>query len=33
MELICWCKIGIYMKKKEKIDTLDFLYKQCKRHH
>jgi len=28
-----WMIIGNYVKNKDKIDVLDFLYKQCKSHH
>lgn len=28
-----WLMIGEYVKNKDKIDMLDFLYKQCKMHH
>jgi hypothetical protein len=28
-----WMSIGKYVKNKDKIDILDFLYKQCKLHH
>jgi|LauGreSuBDMM15SN_2_FD.fasta_scaffold941526_2 hypothetical protein len=33
IDLIYWMNIGEYVKKKDKIDMLDFLYKQCKMHH
>ena len=33
INLYYWMTIGKYVKNKDKIDTLDFLYKQCKRHH
>ena len=32
-ELSYWIKIGNYINKTEKLDRLDFLYKQCKLHH
>ena len=28
-----WMNLGKYVKNKDKIDMLDFLYKQCKLHH
>ena len=28
-----WMILGKYIKNKDKIDALDFLYKQCKIHH
>jgi hypothetical protein len=28
-----WMNLGNYIKNKDKIDALDFLYKQCKMHH
>ena len=28
-----WMNIGNYIKNKDKLDMLDFLYKQCKTHH
>jgi len=28
-----WMKIGNYINKRDKLDHLDFLYKQCKLHH
>ena len=33
IDLIYWMNIGEYVKNKDKIDMLDFLYKQCKKHH
>ena len=33
MGLTYWMNIGEYIKKKDKIDMLDFLYKQCKKYH
>jgi hypothetical protein len=33
MDLDYWITIGNYVKNKDKIDMLDFLYKQCKTHH
>ena len=33
MELINWKSIGKYVKNKERIDILHFLYNQCKMHH
>lgn len=33
INLIYWTNIGEYIKKKDKIDMLDFLYNQCKKHH
>ena len=33
MEINYWIILGEYIKKIEKIDTLHFLYKQCKLHH
>jgi hypothetical protein len=32
-ELLYWLKIGNYINKTDKLDRLDFLYKQCKVHH
>ena len=32
-ELLYWIKIGNYINKTDKLDRLDFLYKQCKLHH
>lgn len=32
-ELLYWIKIGNYINKTDKLDRLDFLYKQCKIHH
>jgi hypothetical protein len=33
IDLFYWLNIGKYVKNKDKIDMLDFLYKQCKLHH
>lgn len=33
IDLMYWMNIGEYVKKKDKIDMFDFLYKQCKKHH
>jgi len=33
MDLDYWITIGNYVKNKDKIDMLDFLYKQCKMYH
>jgi hypothetical protein len=33
MDLDYWTTIGNYVKNKDKIDMLDFLYKQCKIYH
>ena len=33
INLIYWMNIGQYVKMKDKIDMIDFLYKQCKKHH
>ena len=32
-ELLYWIKIGNYINKTDKLDRLDFLYKQCKLYH
>lgn len=32
-KLLYWIKIGNYINKTDKLDCLDFLYKQCKLHH
>jgi hypothetical protein len=31
--LYYWMKIGKYVRNKDKIDTLHFLYNQCKLYH
>jgi len=28
-----WMNLGNYIKNKDKLDRLDFLYRQCKIHH
>lgn len=33
MEDINWIFIGKYMKYRERLDTLDKLYNQCKKYH
>lgn len=33
MTLYYWMNLGKYVENKDKIDMLDFLYKQCKLHH
>ena len=32
-ELLYWIKIGNYINKTDKLDRLDFLYKQCTIYH
>ena len=33
MTLYYWMNLGKYVENKDKIDMIDFLYKQCKLHH
>ena len=33
LSIYYWMNIGKFVKNKDKIDMLDFLYKQCKMHH
>ena len=33
LTLYYWMNLGNYVKNKDKIDMLEFLYKQCKMHH